>query len=322
MFTKLKDESLLNDMLFKESLTNPNNRDFLIRLISLITDFKEDYLKKQDLKVSYETTLNKTKLSDKSLRSDIIIKFDHYTINLESYTTFGNIALVKSLSYVMRIFSTQLDKGKNYDVLESVIQINFLENNSTNIGDKLINTYALANVEYPHNILSDKFIIKFINVDKASKRSYTKEEEKLLNILKFISAKNYEERKEVAKGDELLMDFNEWLNKYMYNEETLEFYHNWDLAIAKDAGFSEGKTAGFNEGKSAGFNEGKSAGFNEGKSAGFNEGKTAGFSEGKTAGEKSSKIEIAKNLLKLDVPTKDICTVTGLTKKEVDSLKD
>ena len=322
MFTKLKDESLLNDMLFKESLTNPNNRDFLIRLISLITDFKEDYLKKQDLKVSYETTLNKTKLSDKSLRSDIIIKFDHYTINLESYTTFGNIALVKSLSYVMRIFSTQLDKGKNYDVLESVIQINFLENNSTNIGDKLINTYALANVEYPHNILSDKFIIKFINVDKASKRSYTKEEEKLLNILKFISAKNYEERKEVAKGDELLMDFNEWLNKYMYNEETLEFYHNWDLAIAKDAGFSEGKTAGFSEGKTAGEKSSKIEIAKKMLQKEIPIKDIASITNLTIEGEKSSKIEIAKNLLKLDVPTKDICMATGLTKKEVDSLKD
>ena len=118
------------------------------------------------------------------------------------------------------------------------------------------------------------------------------------------------------------MDFNEWLNKYMYNEETLEFYHNWDLAIAKDAGFSEGKTAGFNEGKSAGFNEGKSAGFNEGKSAGFNEGKTAGFSEGKTAGEKSSKIEIAKKMLQKEIPIKDIASITNLTIEEVKSLKD
>ena len=88
----------------------------------------------------------------------------------------------------------------------------------------------------------------------------------------------------------------------MYNEETLEFYHGWDLAIAKDAGFTEGKTAGFSEGKTAGFNEGKTAGFTE--------------------GEKASKIEIAKNLLNINTPIKDIIKVTGLSKKEVDSLKD
>ena len=290
MLTKLSDESLLNDLLFKESLTNPHNRDFLIRLISLVSDFKEDYLKRQDLKVSYETILNKTKVNDKSFRSDIIIKFANYTINLESYTSFGNMALEKSLSYVMRIFSTQLDKGQDYNLLESIIQINFVENNNTNIGNKLVNTYALANVEKPHNILSDKLVIKFINIDKAQEKTYTKDEKELLKVLKFMSAKNYEERKEVAKGDELLKDFNEWLNKYMYNEETLEFYHGWDLAIAKDAG--------------------------------FNEGKTAGFTEGKTAGEKASKIEIAKNLLKINTPIKDIVKVTGLSKKEVMSLKD
>ena len=278
MHTELINESLLNDMLFKESLSDPHNRNFLIRLISLVTDFKEDYLKKQNLDVNYEKTIDKTKLNDKSFRADIIIKFDHYIINLESYTTFNNLALDKSLSYVMRIFSTQLNKGEFYDILESVIQINFISEDKTEMGNKLINTYTLANVEYPHNILSDKFIIKLINVDKIPEKSYTKDEEELLKVLNFIKAKNYEERKEVAKGDELLKDFNEWLNKYMYNEETLEFYHNWDLAIAKDAGYTEG--------------------------------------------EKSSKLEIAKNLLKLDTPINDIVKATGLTEKEVISLKD
>ena len=278
MHTELTNESLLNDMLFKESLSDPHNRDFLIRLLSLVTDFKEDYLKEQHLDVNFEKIVDKTRLNDKSFRADIIIKFDHYIINLESYTTFNNLALDKSLSYVMRIFSTQLNKGEYYDILESVIQINFITNDSSNMGNNLVNTYKLANVEYPYNILSDKFIIKLINVDKISEKSYTKDEEKLLKILNFIKAKNYEERKEVAKGDELLMDFNEWLDRYMHNEETLEYYHNWDLAIAKDAGFSEG--------------------------------------------EKSSKLEIAKKMVSKDIPVEDIIAYTGLTKKEVDSLKD
>ena len=286
MHTELTNESLLNDMLFKESLSDPHNRNFLIRLLSLVTDFKEDYLKEQQLDVNFEKIIDKTKLNDKSFRADIIIKFDHYIINLESYTSFNNLALDKSLSYVMRIFSTQLDRGQSYDILESVIQINFITNDNSNMGNNLVNTYKLANVEYPYNILSDKFIIKLINVDKIPEKSYTKDEEELLKVLNFIKAKNYEERKEVAKGDELLKDFNEWLDKYMHNEETLEYYHNWDLAIAKEAGFSEGKTAGFNE------------------------------------GEKSSKLEIAKKMISKDVSLEDIIAFTGLTEKEVESLKD
>ena len=274
MHTELTNESLLNDMLFKESLSDPHNRNFLIRLLSLVTDFKEDYLKEQQLDVNFEKIIDKTSLNDKSFRADIIIKFDHYIINLESYTSFNNLALDKSLSYVMRIFSTQLDRGQSYDILESVIQINFITNDNSNMGNNLVNTYKLANVEYPYNILSDKFIIKLINVDKIPEKSYTKDEEELLKVLNFIKAKNYEERKEVAKGDELLKDFNEWLDKYMHNEETLEYYHNWDLAIAKEAGFSEGKK------------------------------------------------EIAKKMISKDVPLEDIIAFTGLTEKEVESLKD
>ena len=36
-----------------------------------------------------------------------------------------------------------------------------------------------------------------------------------LRWIKFIGAKSIEERREVAKGDKLLMEMNDWIDKYL-----------------------------------------------------------------------------------------------------------
>ena len=99
--------SLSDDLLFKEALTHPDNRDKLIYFLSVFTEFNKEYLEGVNLCVEYESVLTKTKRSDASLRGDVIIKFDNYIINLEDYSTFDNNSLNKSMSYIMRIFSTQ-----------------------------------------------------------------------------------------------------------------------------------------------------------------------------------------------------------------------
>ena len=66
----------------------------------------------------------------------------------------------------------------------------------------------------------DSFIVKVVQIDKAREFEYTKNG--MEQWLQFIAAKNSEERSYVAKGDELLMELNEWINKYVADEETQE----------------------------------------------------------------------------------------------------
>lgn len=62
--------------------------------------------------------------------------------------------------------------------------------------------------------------------------------------LKFIGAKDYEERKTIAKGDERLMELNEWVEAYINDEHTKEVYGKWAEEIALNKGKRVGKEEG------------------------------------------------------------------------------
>ena len=280
MPTKVINEALYSDLLFKEALTHHDNRKVLIDFLSTMTDFSKDYLENVELKVSYESPLNKTKAKDKNLRSDIIIKFDNYIINLESYSYFDELSLAKSLSYIFRIYSTSLDRGNTYEKQESIIQINIVDNVRVNISNKMLNTYAIINTEdLNEKLLSDKVIIKIYRLDKVQDKNYNVSE-KELKWLKFMQAKNYQERLEVAKGSDILMEFNDWLEDYLNDEETIKLYSKWNEAINRNTGYFFGEKDG----------------------------------------SKRNQIATAKRLIARDMPIDDICDITKLSKEEVLSL--
>ena len=56
------------------------------------------------------------------------------------------------------------------------------------------------------------------------------------------------------------------------------------------------------------------------KSEGLEEGKKLGIDEGKAIGVKERNIEVAKNLLKLQMKISDIAKVTGLSEEEINAL--
>ena len=164
--TKEMPTSLENDLLFKEILTHPKNRDKLIYFLACFTNFTEDYLNKQNLKVYYEHTFLKTKLQDKALRGDILIEFNDLKINIECYSNFDVASFDKSLMYVMRIYATSLERGENYKSSHQVLGINLIDNleNDTIINPKL---QSNANVVYDETIvLNNVFKIDFVFLDR------------------------------------------------------------------------------------------------------------------------------------------------------------
>ncbi len=270
--------SLSNDLLFKETLTHKDNRDKLKYFLSCFTDFSSEYLDKVNLIVQYESVLTKTKVKDIAYRGDVIIKFDNYRINLECYSSFNESSFNKSTSYIMRIFSTQRDRGKNSKYLESIVQLNFVDDVKYSFDSNIISSYGLVNL---NNIedrkLADKFIIKYYRLDKAREATYN-EGDKTLRWLKFIAAKTREERENIAKGDEALMELNTWCEEYVNDERTKEIFGKWAEEIAEEKGYDKGSL------------------------------------------EKT--LDIAKNLLKLNVSKKDISKATGLSLNEIKKLND
>lgn len=275
--------SLSNDLLFKETFANIDNRKYLIYFLSCFTDFSYEYLSQIKMVVKYESILNKTKYFDKAYRGDVVIEFANYKINLECYSNFNEASFKKSTTYVMRIFSTQTSRGKNnYNIYESVIQLNFIDNVVKSFPNELEFTYKLLNAKtYEDTILSDAFVIKCFRLDKARELQYNLDNKKLL-WLKFIGAKSAKERKEIAKGDELLMELDNWIEKYVNDKETQEIFGKWAEKIAEDKGIEKGRKEGKQE----------------------------------------ANLITAKKMLELNIPPESIEFATGLSLEEIEALKN
>ena len=81
--------------------------------------------------------------------------------------------------------------------------------------------------------------VKIVQIDKARELGYTNNI--LDKWLKFIAANGNSERDSVAKGDVLLMELNEWIKKYVADDETQEELNKWDIEIATNKGIEQGK---------------------------------------------------------------------------------
>ena len=90
------------------------------------------------------------------------------------------------------------------------------------------------------------------------------------------------------------MEFNEWINKYVNDEETKELLAKWSDYIAENKGYEEG----------------------------IEEGRIEGRAEGIEEGSKQKAYEIAKKMLKKGNSIEDIYDITGLSKEEIEKLRE
>ena len=130
--------------------------------------------------------------------------------------------------------------------------------------------------------------INYIRIDKIRELGYNENE--LMKWLRFIAARNYEERKNIAEGDEMFMEFNEWIDNYVNDDLTRKAMAEWNEKIMTN---KQIKIA-----------------------------HEQGVEEGIKEGAKQEKIEIAKNLLKMNLAIEDIEKATDLSKEEIIHLKE
>lgn len=248
------DTSLMHDLLFKETFAHKTNRKQLERLLELILDYPENYLKDK-LIVHYESPFQKNNFQQKSIRGDIIVEFEDTLINIEAYSNFNISSIDKSIYYIMRIQSNKLEIGDDYYKLGKTIQINFVKNSKLNLGNKPVTNFHIASDDNLQiKLLVENFCIKIVQIDKIKDLKYTN------NILEkwlgFIGANDFNKRKNFAEGDELLMELNDWVNKYINDEQTIEKLNKWDIQIATQKGYEEGLETGISQGLEQGIEQG------------------------------------------------------------------
>ena len=280
-------ESLNGDLVFKEIFGTQKNVRFTEYLLELLKGYEKHSLKGK-VTVLNEVFLDKTKLNDKGITSDVLAKSGDEVIDLEMYTTFENDDFEKSLTYLTRIYGTRLEIGEKYQNQPKVTQYNFCVSSHVPDIDEYETDFLFMD-RITSNIITNKIEGYIYRLDKLDDVVYDDaRKEELRRIMKMMYAKTKEERLEISKGSEILMDLAQVMEEFVNDEAVLKYK----------------SLAGKNE------------------EIARRNGRREGREEGRKEERVTRSMEIAKNLLKDHLDINKIMQYTGLTKQEVMKLQE
>ena len=104
--------------------------------------------------------------------------------------------------------------------------------------------------------------------------------------LRFIAARSYEEREAIAEGDEMFMEFNEWIDNYVNDDVTKEALAKWNKEIEENKNVKIAHEQGIQQ------------------------------------GIEQRNVEIAKSMLKKGYSIDEIIEISGLSIEVINSLKE
>ena len=171
-----------------------------------------------------------------------------------------------------------------YHRMKKFIQINLVDHVKKSVlQDKLVQRYFLEEQGYP---LTDDIQIYYIRLDLLDKLNYNVgiSDEEFLDILRYLKTNSEEERDKLKRRWRTIMTMDEYMNALLSDEVMNE--ERSMFKKAHDYGREEGIDIGKNEGK------------------------------------KEAYENIAKEMLKSNMPMKDIIKFAKLSEKEILNLKN
>ena len=281
------------DAMFKAIFCNPNNTELLKGLIEKCLGEKIEVIEIKSPEVVKKNIYEKGKVLDV-----LVYAGDRY-INIEINSSYYNGVHRKNSAYIFNKYAEALKVGEDYLKMPEFIQIEFI--------NELPKNYPILG---KHEYIDAKTKIKRVDnlVTYGYNISKIKEESKKGNRLyDFVAALdfNLEEIKKYCGDDEYMKKFSEELKRLNDDIEFTEF-----LSAEEEARKTQNTL----------INAAKSEGLEEGKKLGISEGRKLGIDEGKKLGIKKRNIEVAKNLLELQMKISDIVKATGLSEKEIKAL--
>ena len=258
--------------------------DLISKLTGLDKAFIIENFKEQNVEYKIANALERKKVSD------FIFKLPGYIINLECNRGYWDGLIERNDAYFGKIKGELLSKGEEYSKNIKVIQINFdiFDNFEECLGKENISKFYMKNNE---NIIETETSEK-IHIDMMkSYNKYLNEEEltKLDKELVILMLDDYLEIKKIAEGDEELMEVAERLYELTDNIDNIGLYDPEKRRKEEEALKIEYHSNIARE-------------------------------EGIEQGASNEKNSIAKNLLNIGMPIKDIMKATGLSKKQLNML--
>ena len=276
--------SILSDTMLKAMFQNENRIKYSAKFLSYFIDVEyEDILNNICLA---KNELDKNNENDKGERCDYVALLSDTSLNIEVNNNSSLEVLERNMEYAHRLYSKKIKSGKENYQYTQVIQFN-LNNFAFKGNDKIVDIYTVTNDD---NIgLSNKLIFVQIYVPNLRKKWYTKGMKSLSEEEKYILALVEMDLDKLNDlGGENIMD------EYVKEAEEVSFEGGVGEAYDKEWALRD-------------------QGYRDGLSQGKAEGKIEGFSQGK--------VEIAKNMLKDNIPVESISKYTSLSIDEIKNLK-
>ena len=285
------------DFIFKMIFGSEENKSILISLLNSILK-ERPYIK--DVKLE-NNEISKIFKDSKSSRLDILAVDDNgikYDIEMQCRKT--KDIPNRAVYYASKLFTKDLKENDDYNK-SRVISIWIFAENVTNrksaISEALM-TFQ-PNKEDKYEILTDNIRIIYLELRKYLINSYNYND-KLTKWVDFLTNpikldRNTVEDKDIEKAIKTLDYISTNDEERLIIDKIIEGRN--DYYSAKNIAREEGREEGLKEGKEEGLKEGKEEGLKEGK------------------------IEIAKNMLKLNIDINIISQSTGLSVEEINKLK-
>ena len=220
-------------------------------------------------------------------RLDLLVKTKDEIINVELNTNYSEEIKIRNLHYIFKLASENTERGNKYKVGHSIIQVNLNFYNSKYEKSiytlyDKINKIELTDYIKIYNVGIDKYIKNYYNNDKK----FTKGEEAL--IMLDLGKQGLEE---LSEKSEIVSNFKEEVIKANNDE----FVVDW---ISREEEQKQYEEVMYEKG--------------------LNQGKEQGLSQG----IEQTKIDVAKEMLELNMDLDVISKVTKLAKEQIESLKN
>ena len=277
------------DPIFKSLFQNKNFRKTLSYFLSKLTEYSESYIYENLVFLNTEIPIENYK--EKKKITDLIIKIDADTINIEANRNNNKSTILKNNSYHHRLAYEKFQSGGDFDDGD-VLQVNI--NSKKRLKNVLLpDDYKMRNKD-GKSTDEENFKRMHVNIEFATQKYYTKGKDKMTKFEKIVAMLGITSRKDlkdISEGDEDLMamekiisDLND--DKHMIGLYDKEKMDAWMHKIDREEAIAKGQKLG------------------------------------EKRGIKQGALNIAQNMLKANMDINEIAKLTGLHQNEIVKLSN
>ena len=312
------------DVMFNQMFISSDTMPLIEYIVSTIEDTtKQNFKAKVKL---LPKDLPQHSIIDTNSKSDLLLSYPHGKKETKCILEMNSshIMVMRNAFYAYKIASSGLKiKNGAYKKIFDTIVVNF---NSYHHKSERLVEIGIFQTDFG-KIIEDSIKIINVNIDKDLYKRYTylnEQEEKMARICRILTTcdikvlerelneimSKEETKKIVARAKELSSD-DEYIRLFENGEEDnyKELIRNTELAEAREEAEERGLEIGIKKGIKQGIKQG------------IEEGMEKGIEKGIIQGSKAATIDLTKNAINIGLDAKTISKLTGLSIKEIESLK-